>query len=154
METFIGLIFCLILVAAIIVMRIIQKKTLRTIAKELSDPINSYTFVVKNEEGKEHVVLGIVVNAGEAISSFTEQDWNVQSFTVKMNGTDRALTVEEAYPCDINGNEADSKEATHIALELTKEDTQLIAPAPETACIISHPKFSSDITLRNPNIEC
>ena len=146
MKTFLGLIFCLVLVIAILLMKICQRKILKKTAQEFSDEPGSYTFAVEEFETNKYVTA-VIVHPECSLQNFTEEELKPDNFTVNINSS--TVTPEETYLCDINGDEAESESATHIALLLSNKTENALSWSEDMTAAIEHKKFRALCTKQN-----
>ena len=143
METIFGAIFCVAMIAVVIITSRLKKKSIQKIYEQFQEKDFAYTLVFKSNEwgpGTEKIIL----NTGKITENFDSEKLGAENFNVSVkseisdgaSGTivekEKTVPVKRAYLCDIDGNEiirsdedSDSEipydetgSATHIALEI------------------------------------
>lgn len=174
MQTFLGAIFCAVMLAVIVILRIWRKKSIAKVYEDMKEKENSYTLIIGSYDwgpAVDKIILNpklLNQNADSNENAFTESDFAPEKFTVKIKsevfdyasgkkveaeGNAKVLT---AWLSDIDGEKlsdeesAEAPETPHISLELEVHPTnQLLSPFiydPETEHNIWKKKFNFEIS--------
>lgn len=131
MQTFLGAIFCAVMLAVILILRVWRKKSVAKIYDDMKEKENSYTLIVGSYDwgpAVDKIILNPKLQTFEtdsAKSDFTEDDFAPKNFTVKIrteifdyaSGKIREIEgnakVKSAWASDIDGNPDSDSEAKH-----------------------------------------
>ena len=176
MQTFLGAIFCAVMLAVILILRIWRKKSVAKIYDEMAEKDNSYTLLIGGYDWGP-MVDKIILNVGDLASDFTDADLRPEKFSVKIlsEGLDfksgKKTEIEgnakvvAAWKSDIDGAPSDgepcedksgddenpeTEKPTHITLSLEVHPADyLISPfiySPESEHNIWKKKFNFEIS--------
>ncbi len=143
METIFGAIFCVAMIAVVIITSRLKKKSIQKIYEQFQEKDFAYTLVFRSNEWGPSTEK-IILNTGKITESFSDDKLDAANFNVRVkseildDGSDtpvekeKNVPVKRAFLCDIDGNEIikseedssseipddETSSATHIALEI------------------------------------